>query len=282
MIRCADTVKAKPRRVFSQKSSDIHNVPTGGYSSLWNQDIKLVQMQLCTHADSPQASQVFRVLFALIRYSVSRFEKIRVTNRLVMGINVVYCTFLIVQFLLVKKKTKKKTVLLLSVSFFGFKVWKWRWPARELFECAENDCSPLKERSILNTLRILKAVFQNHSRTSSFSSCYNLWRPSDKSTKEFNEINIFFFFFPAFRGLSYTLNQARCPLIISCAREPARQFHNSNLWHLHSLWGCPTKHTQTPTTVNKHCSGRHHLALFFFCFFWRSPLIRPHVGMKRF
>lgn len=76
--------------------------------------------------------------------------------------------------------------------------------------------------------------------------------------------SLFFFFFPAFRGLSYTLKQARCPLIISCAREPARQFHNSNLWHLHLLWGCPTKQTPTPTRGNKHCSGRHHLALFFF------------------
>lgn len=159
MIRCADTVKAKPRRVFSQKSSDIHNVPTGGYSSLWNQDIKLVQMQLCTRADSPpQASQVFCVLFALIKYSMSRFEKIIVTNRLVMGISVVYCTFLIVQFLVVKKK-KFKNVLLLSVSFFGYKVWKWRWPAQELFQCAENDCSLLKERSVLKTCRILKEVF---------------------------------------------------------------------------------------------------------------------------
>lgn len=273
MIRCADTVKAKPRRVFSQKSSNIHNVPTGGYSSLWNQDIKLVQMQLCTRAHSPQASQVFCVLSSLIKYRMSRFEKIIVTNRPVIGINVVYCTSLIVQFLLVKKKEKKKKC---SVPFG---IILWIQSLEMTLTCSgafwvRRECSLLKD-SILNTCRILKEVFQNYSRTGLSSFSYYVQRPSDKSTKEFNEIKIFIFFFPAFWGLSYVLKQACCPLIISCAREPARQFHNSNLWHLHLLWGCPTKHTLTPTRVNKHCSGRHHLALFFFVVFFLEITVNP-------
>lgn len=41
---------------------------------------------------------------------MSRYAKIIVTNRLVMGISVVYCTFLIVQFLLVKKIKFKKVL----------------------------------------------------------------------------------------------------------------------------------------------------------------------------
>lgn len=68
MAHSSATVIAKLLWVFSEKPSNIHNIPAIGYSLFWNQDIKLAQMQHCSFNTRTQSRKLITQALCISYY----------------------------------------------------------------------------------------------------------------------------------------------------------------------------------------------------------------------